>query len=101
MNELSIIEEALDTQEIVKQGEEKGDQSEDSGLASSNNSSAYSGRDHVILKRCLIIPFQALNSGVPKESTFLLNKSGAKSACNESSINPTLSKDTVNSEDGK
>ena len=99
MNELSIIKETV---EVVKlDGQDKGNQSEDSGLASSNNSSAYSGRDEVSFKRCLIIPFQALNPATPKESTMLMNKSSMKNACDESSIAPAQSKDTVISCDGK
>ena len=101
MNELSVIKEAVDNYEVVKQGDGRGDQSEDSGLASSNNSSTYSGKCQNSPKRRLIIPFQALNAATPRESTFLMNKAGDNEVCDQSSIAPTQNKNTVISEDGK
>lgn len=102
MNHLSIIEEIV-VAENLKGGNVSNDQSEDSGLASSTNSSTQSGNvDHKGIERCLIIKFEALNAknGV-RESTMIKNGDEMKGNCDISGIGVENNAQTVNSEDGK
>ena len=109
MNDLSTINEiALESQ--PKQLNETNEKSEDSGLASSEVSSAQSGKlvhdldlDFQKTERCLIIQFKALNaapSGV-RESTFVTNGDQHKDSCNISGIEAAENLQTLNSSDGK
>ena len=102
MNHLSIIEEIVVT-DNMKQVNDSGEQTEDSGLASSTNTSAQSGNNDITQdERCLIIKFKALNakSGV-RESTMLANGGGMKGNCDISGIGSEDNGQTVNSEDGE
>ena len=102
MNQLSIIEEIV-VVDNLKEGDVSNDQTEDSGLASSANSSTQSGNiDHIGTERCLIIKFEALNAknGV-RESTLITNGDEMKGNCDISGIGAENNAQTVNSEDGK
>ena len=101
MNQLSIIEEIV-VADNMKQMNDPEEQAEDSGLASSTNTSAQSGnKDMTQDERCLIIKFKALNArnGV-RESTMLANGGGLKGNCDISGIGSEANGQTVNSEDG-
>ena len=100
MNDLSVIEE-----NVLEQCPKgiNGDNSEDSGLASSSNTSVQSGsRFNAKFERCIIIEFKALNERpeTVKESTFL-NEKNAKGSCNLSAIAAEGIAETINSEDGR
>ena len=104
MNELSVIKEAVNSQEIKPfENSNVDNQSVDSGLASSSGNDS-SGTNINESTRCLIIQFQALNAemrAIPKESTFVMSKHDRKESCNVSRIDGSKNKETINSEDGK
>ena len=102
MTDLSTINE-INLELGMKDQNETMDRSEDSGLASSENSSAQSGKKLNFDDRCLIIQFQALNARPDniRESTFVTNEERIQGNCNLSSINAGNAAETINSEDGK
>ena len=102
MNELSIIEEVL-TEQRTKGMNETGEKSEDSGLASAENSSIQSGKIKNEIDRRLIIQFQALNakSASVRESTFVHAEGQNRGNCNISRIENEVGAQTVNSDDGE
>lgn len=106
MNDLSMIVEATASQETrMAEKSQTNNQSGDSGLASSSNSSMDSTGTNLIKNTgCLIIQFQALNAGskgAQKESTFVMNKHSQNETCNVSRIDGSKNKETLNSDDGK
>ena len=101
MNQLSIIEEIV-MEPRNKDLDGSNDRTEDSGLASSENSSAQSGKSESN-DRCLIIQFEALNAKPDsvRESTMLAQNEKRKGSCDLSGIGTEINVQTVNSEDGK
>ena len=97
--DLSIIKEDVHVA-VVK---EIGNTSNDSGINSNasadshDNDSTTSNAGTRIVMKNIIIPFQALNMGGRKESTFLATSS-TKSACNISGIEGSENKNTIDSE---
>ena len=106
MNQLSQI-----VEEVIAEREKKGfdetndlsnDQSGDSGLASSGDSSTQSGKTCELMEH-IIIEFKALNERPDsvKESTMLPGGDDLKNGCDLSGIGNNAATATVNSEDGK
>ena len=106
MNQLSqIVEEVITEREkkgFDETNESTNDQSGDSGLASTGDSSTQSGKNCDLMEH-IIIEFKALNERPDyiKESTMLLGSDDLKKGCDLSGIGNNAAIATVNSEDGK
>ena len=102
MNDLSIINENV--VELRRKGlDESNEKSDDSGLASSDNSNSQSGsHNHYEVNGCLIIKFKALNANADgvRESTFVANSGQSRGSCNLSGIAASSGTQTINSDDG-
>ena len=102
MNNLSVIKEVI-TEPGVKDVTGGANQSQDSGLAESDIASTSGASGKIAGEVDIIIPFQALNTGVEnvKESTFLGKEKEMKEGCDLSNISPENAAKTLNSSDGE